>query len=655
MKKLILLLFISVNLYAQNTEDDYYKIITVPIPQNIKLEVGGLAVIPDGRLAVCTRRGEVWMIKNPYQINGSKPVFTKYASGLHEPLGLAYINNTLWTTQRGEVTILNDNNNDGVADEYKAFYKFNLSGNYHQYSYGPVPMANGDMLFTLNVDWIGKGGSLSKWRGWMLKMSPDGKMTPFATGLRSPAGFNVNSAGDVFYGENQGDWVGSGRVTHLEKGDMAGNPAGLAWSGEESSPTKLKVSDIPDTGEPLYDVAKRTPGIKAPAVWFPHTLMGISTSDIIEDVSGGKFGPFAGQYFVGDQGHSKVMRMFLEKVNGVYQGACFPFREGFSSGILRMRWGVDNSMFVGMTSRGWASTGKENYGLQRLEWSGKTPFEMKTIKSMSDGFLIEFTEKVDEKTAKEASNYKIESFTYKYHHNYGSPVINSKNMPLKAIKLADDGMSVRVSLDSIRLGYIHSIKLEGVKSAKNQDLLHNIGYFTLNQINTENNSPLDRQIYAVKSVDAHAAHKMPMEKPIEIISEKRVNAMPAAWAGKIDQTIILNTKPGLKFNLSKIQVKAGAKVKLVFNNNDDMLHNILIVKPNSVTKVGEAAFNLGTEGETMSYVPKLSEVLFHTGLLQPETSETLYFEAPNTPGEYTFVCTYPGHYTLMQGTLKITK
>src|SRR5690606_38254071 len=101
-----------------------------------------------------------------------------------------------------------------------------------------------------------------------------------------------------------------------------------------------------------------------------------------------KFGPIEGQYFVGDQGHSKIMRMSLEKVNGVYQGACFPFREGFMSGVLRMNWGYDQSMFVGQTSRGWAATGRSEFGLQRLVWTGKTPFEIKTIKSASDGFIL---------------------------------------------------------------------------------------------------------------------------------------------------------------------------------------------------------------------------------------------------------------------------
>lgn len=636
------------------TEDDFYKIITLPTPEGVEMEVGGLTVLNDGNIATSTRRGEIFLIKNPYMINNTQPIYKKIAEGMHEVLGLNFIDNKFYATQRGEVTILEDKNGDEEIDSYKTFYKWPLSGNYHQYSYGPILLPNKDMLFTLNLDWVGKGASLSKWRGWMLKISPDGKMTPWATGLRSPSGFNINKAGDIFYTENQGDWVGSGRVTHLEKGDFAGNAAGLIWSEEKDSPVKLTTKDIPDTGEPLYDVAKRVPGIKPPAVWFPHTLMGISTSDILELDSPKNFGPFEGQMFVGDQGHSKIMRMYLEKVDGVYQGACFPFREGFSSGILRMKWGLDGSMFVGMTSRGWSSTGKEKFGLQRMVWTGNMPFEMKTIKSMPDGFQIEFTQEIDKTIALDASNYSFNSFNYKYHHFYGSPVINNLKLKIKGIKVADDLLSVRIVLDTLRLGYIHEVKLEGILNSEKKPLLHNVGYYTLNQINNVS-SKIDLSTYGVKEKEvSHENHKMEtMEVTPAISSAKRINKMPETWNNKIDQTITIGTKPGLKFDISTIQVKPGSKTKIVFENNDDMLHNLLIVKPNTVDKVGRAALELGLEGAQQNYVPNLDEVLFHTGILEPEASESIYFVAPTKAGNYTFVCTFPGHYTLMQGIIKV--
>src|SRR5688572_5408449 len=88
-------LFLSSTLsFAQNAaqgskpgaeEEEYYKIITVPIPKDVELEVGGLATMPDGRLAVSTRKGDVWLIENPYMRDQGNPYFKRFAQGLHEP------------------------------------------------------------------------------------------------------------------------------------------------------------------------------------------------------------------------------------------------------------------------------------------------------------------------------------------------------------------------------------------------------------------------------------------------------------------------------------------------------------------------------------------------------------------------------------------
>lgn len=662
MKKIFVSIFICWSAMAQNrpmTENDYYRIVTLPIPENISLEVGGLAVLPDGRLAASTRRGEVWMISNPYLKGSGQPTFKRFAHGLHEPLGLLNRpDGSFLITQRGEITKLIDTDGDGVADVYDSFYKWPLSGNYHEYSYGPVQAPNGELLVTLNLDWIGFGASLAKWRGWLLKFDEKGNMTPWATGLRSPAGYFALRSGDIFYAENQGDWVGSGRVTHLDKGDFAGNPAGLRWTSEAGAPLSLKPEDVPNTGEPMYEVAKRLHHLKPPAVWFPHTLMGISTSDMKEDVTDGKFGPFAGQVFVGDQGHSKIMRMALEKVNGKWQGVCFPFREGFQSGILRMEWGLDGSMFVGQTSRGWSATGKDPFGIQRMVWTGKTPFEMKTVRAMPDGFEVEFTLPVDVKTASDAASYQFNSFTYKYHRTYGSPIINASERPIRYIKASDDGLKARIVLDSLKLGYIHEIKAEGIRSATGLPLLHNFGYYTLNEIPAGDKIPTAMYL-APKSpatLPDHSAHAMPATTTANNApTSKRPTAQPADWLNGPDQVVTIGTKPGLKFDTPEIQVKAGSRVKWVFNNNDDMLHNCVIVKPNTANAVGEAAIKLGLKGAEMQYIPKSANVLYHTNLLQPETSETLYFVAPTQPGEYVYVCTFPGHHTLMVGKLKVIK
>jgi len=665
-------------------EESYYNMLTLPVPEGLVMEVGGMAVLPNGNLAASTRRGDVWLVENPYMTNGRAPFYRQFASGLHEILGLAYKDGAFYLAQRGELTRLRDKNGDGRADNYETVYTWPLSGHYHEYSFGPKIAPDGTMYVTGNVafgdvEWW-RGESRVPWRGWTMQISPEGKMTPFATGMRSPCGIGMVD-GQFFYADNQGDWIGSGGIFHLEKGDFTGHPAGLRWTSRPESPLKLTASELytkidprmakpgekpskpendpKDKGAPFFELEKHFPSIKTPAVWLPHGILGISTSEIIVDETNGAFGPFAGQLFVGDQGQSKVDRVFLEKVNGVYQGAAFAFREGFESGVLRMAWGKDGSMFVGQTNRGWGSTGQKPGGIQRLVWTGKMPFEMKAVRATPDGFEIEFTQPVDKKTAVNPASYEVTSFTYKYHPVYGSPIINQEICPIRGIEVSDDGLKARLAVDGLRKKYIHELKAEGVRAQQQGfPLLHNTAYYTLNEI------PQGEKM-AVKALPAsnmHAGHtgraaagtpdkvaKASVAKP----TGKRVTKMPADWTNGPDQEFVIGTKPGLKFDKTELVAKAGSRIKVTFNNSDDMLHNWVLVQPGDAVEVGTAAMNLGLNAEKMNYVPHSPKVLNHTKLLQPGTTDTIYLVVPTKSGLYTYVCTFPGHFTVMQGTLKV--
>ncbi len=154
----------------------------MPVPEGILLEVGGVTTLPDGRVALSTRRGDVWLVENPYLAGGELPKYTLFASGLHESLGLAYYQNALYSAQRGELTKLVDTNGDDRADVYETIYSWPLSGHYHEYSYGPKIADDGSMFVTANVafgdqEWW-RGESRVPWRGWTMKISQDGKWNP---------------------------------------------------------------------------------------------------------------------------------------------------------------------------------------------------------------------------------------------------------------------------------------------------------------------------------------------------------------------------------------------------------------------------------------------------------------------------------------------
>lgn len=683
----VILVGLGLHTIAQPTEDDFYTMITVPVPTGVLLEVGGLATLPDGSVAACTRHGDVWIIENPTQ-EGGDPHYRLFASGLHEALGLAWHNGTLWVTQRGELTRLWDNNGDGEADFYENIYSWPVSGHYHEYSYGPVFSPDGKMFVSGNVafgdvEWW-RGESRVPWRGWIMRISQEGDMEPWATGMRSPNGLAVID-GDLFYCDNQGDWIGSGGLVHVEKGDFTGHPAGLRWADHPKSPVSISESDIysrvdPRMAEPgqqpikpeniededpvaLYQIAEEVEGIKTPAVWLPHGVLGISTSQIIQDQTNGEFGPFSGQLLIGDQGQSKISRVCLEKVNGVYQGAAFLFREHFQSGIMRLAWGNDASLFVGQSNRGWGSSGPKNEGLQRLVWTGKTPFEMKTIKAMPDGFEIEFTQPVDKQTASNPASYQISGFIYKYHPAYGSPAVNLEECPIRYVQVAPDGLSARLVVSNLRTHYVHEITAAGVTSYQDgYNLLHPTGYYTLNEIPEGIPLPIPDGAGMHHSMphnpesNSSQQQAIPSPDPATLLGEnlaKHQTNMPESWEGGQELTVRLGTEPGLKFSVEDMTIKAGTKIKWIFSNQDDMPHNCLIVLPGTANSVGQDALALGVKGMSAEYVPTSSQVLYHTSLLQPGTSEAIYFVAPDRPGVYQYVCTYPGHYSVMQGVIRI--
>jgi cytochrome c551/c552 len=261
-------------------------------------------------------------------------------------------------------------------------------------------------------------------------------------------------------------------------------------------------------------------------------VLGISNAEIIRDDTQGKFGPFAGQVFVGDQGQSKITRVVMEKVNGEFQGVAFDFRSGFQSGVLRMNWGHDGSMFAGLTNRGWGSAGNATAGLQRVVWTGKTPMEMKTVKSMPDGFEIEFTMPVDVKTAENLDSYAGRSYLYKYHPVYGSPVTNEEKLNIRGVKVSSDGMKVRVVVDNLRKFHLHEINVGGIRSATGLPVLHPTAYYTLNNIAEGAKLP----------VSELSTKRTAVKAPVKTVATKTAaSASKVATYAEIEPLLVKNT------------------------------------------------------------------------------------------------------------------
>jgi hypothetical protein len=460
-------------------QDKYYERVQIPTPAGEVCEVVSIALLPDKKVAIGTRRGDVWIAEGAYESDLSKVKWTKFATGLHEPLGMFWKDGSIYATHRPELTKLTDRHGVGHADSYESVCSdWGINGDYHEFAWGSEPDREGNVWVVLCL--TGSFFAHSDWRGWCLRVTPDGKMIPTCSGIRSPGGIGMNEKGDMFYTDNQGVWNGASSIKWLRPGSFQGNPTGNKFYKLAKD---FPAPPEPQSGSRILTERLKYPTFVPPSVILPHGTVGNSPSGIACDMTKGKWGPWANQMFLGEQTASQVQRVSLEFVNGLYQGACFHFLEGFESGLVPVRMDqADGTMFVGGTNRGWGSRGRQPFTFERVRWRGKTPFEMHDISARPDGFELTFTQPVDAAKAGNVASYDMDAFTYIYQSAYGSPEVDQAKPIVKSATVSEDGLHVRLVVQGLVRGHIHHIAAVGVRNRDGESLWHNEGWYTLNEI-----------------------------------------------------------------------------------------------------------------------------------------------------------------------------
>lgn len=448
----------------------------------IALEVSGMEWIDD-TLAVSIRKGEVWMIDNALAEDPADFEYRLFASGLHEPLGVTRDKDDILVSQRAEVTRLQDTNGDGVADAYLTECDgWNVSGNYHAYTYGPERDGQGNLWVTLNLGMGDLADNTIGWRGWGGTIGKNGEFVPKALGMRSPCGLGANREGDMFFSDQQGTWIPATPIYHLKPGAFYGNQESLKTLEDPRAPFQL--SAIPERNQLYPKAVASSKEFVPPAVWLPYNKMGRSATDIELIDEEGKFGPFDGQLLVGEFTNAAINRVFLEKVEGEYQGACFPFLSGFPAAVVRLAFAPDGSLYAGMTNRGWSSLGNRSYGLSRIQYMGWNPFAVKEMKALPDGFELVFTKAVSFESLSKGS-LTMTSYTYEYSSAYGGDERNTKELIVKPVAISADGLRVKLGVEGLRAGYVHELRLDGAESVSGESLDNPDAYYTLNRIPKE--------------------------------------------------------------------------------------------------------------------------------------------------------------------------
>ena len=459
-----------------------YRVEHIETPPGLVPEAGGVDFLPDGRMVSVYHHGEV-MIYDP-----ATKAWSVFATGLHDPLGvMALSDREILVAQRPEITRLRDTDGDGKADLFETVSdEFGMSGNYAEFTHGPVMDAEGNLYFSLNTasnngpvrpiirgDYsprgrIGRMFSAVPYRGWVMKVTPDGRTVPFASGFRSPNGLALDREGNLYVTDNQGDWLGTSKLFLVEEGEWHGHVPSLAWEpGITGNPFTLPV--------PVLDRMR-----VREIVLFPNSILANSPSQPLFDYTGGKFGPFGGQMFVGEMNRGLLMRVMLEEVNHQMQGAVVPFLNGdpLRPGSNRLAFSPDGSLWIGHTDHGWAG----DKGITRVVWTGGTPMDVHAMTLTPDGFDLAFTKPVDRALAADPASYRFSRYYYEYSLDYGSPQMDKQAVPVTSARVSPDGLRVSLTLAELKPGYVHQVDLPALRAADGTELVNSSVYYNLVQL-----------------------------------------------------------------------------------------------------------------------------------------------------------------------------
>ncbi len=427
-------------------------------PEWFKPRVGAMAFTEDGRLLVSTwdSIGSVFSIDGVETGDTSQIEIREIASGLAEPLGMEVVGEDVFVMQKQELTQLIDHNGDLIIDEYRSICAdFDVTSDFHEFAYD-IEYLDGYLYGTLGIAMRLMTTELQPLdRGSAFKVDLDGDLEIIARGLRQPNGIGIGVDNQLFVTENQGRWVPACKLIHLREGDFHGcvQRQGSRFDGLEMVP---------------------------PSVWLPQDEIGNSPSEPFLLTEG----PYAGQMAFGEVSHGGMNRVYLEKVDGAYQGCVFRFCQGLEAGINRIVRGPDDALYLGGVGMvgGWTHKGAQ-YGLQKLVYNGEIPFEMLAVRSTQTGFDIEFTRPVSVDISPAEIPLQVSQWSYEPTANYGGPKLDQHTLQIAAAEFSQDRKKLRLEIEDLKVGYVVYFSFSpAFRSEKDEKLWSGEAWYTLNAI-----------------------------------------------------------------------------------------------------------------------------------------------------------------------------
>jgi putative heme-binding domain-containing protein len=596
-----------------------YVVDTIEIPRenpwNALIFGAGLDFLPGGDAIVTTMQGDVWRVSGlDAQPNGEgapapRATWRRIAAGLQQALGVVAEEDAIYVLGRDRITKLQDLNGDGEMDLYQSFCD----------DYETSPGGH-DFICGLQRDGDGYFYAASSNQG-LLRISPDGRRAEvIATGFRNPDGVGVYADGTVTIPCSEGQWTPASMICA-----RAPWQRGVPFFGYRG----------PRDGQPP----------ELPLVYLPRGIDNSSGGQVYIDSD--RWGPLAGNMVHLSFGAGTWMLLLRDQVGDQLQGAVVPMPGDFRSGVHRGRFRPQDGQLYVTGMAGWGSYTTDDGCLQRVRYCGGEVIRPIGFHVHANGVTVEFSAPLEPATARDASQHFAQCWNYRYSSTYGSPEYSARHwgvrghdvLDIRSAHVLEDGRTLFLEMPDLQMVNQLHLRLyprEGV----GRDLFATVNAMDEPYTNFPGYEPEPKEI---------------LPHPILADIARAVDSVPNPFREKLDGARPLEVLVGnnLSFQTRELRVRAGEPLQLTLVNPDAVPHNWALLRPGTIEQVGQLANALVGDpaGAARQYVPESDAVLTYTDVVEPKQKFTIYFRAPERAGAYPYICTFPGHWMVMQGTM----
>jgi putative heme-binding domain-containing protein len=405
----------------------------------------GLDFLPDGRIAVCSWDGDVWLVEiSPPPSIGNEPApapvlrWQRIASGLFQPLGLKITSGKIHVICRDQLTVLHDLNGDGEIDFYECLNNdHQVTEHFHEFAMGLQTDADGNFYYA-------KSGrhalpAVVPHHGTLLRISRDGSRTDIlATGFRAANGVCLNPDGSFMVTDQEGFWNPKNRINWVTL-----NPTGKPrFYGN-----MFGYHDVTDSSDAAME---------PPLCWITNAF-DRSPAELVW-VDSDRWGPLHGSLLNLSYGYGKVYVVPHEKVHGVMQGGMIELPiPAFPTGVMRGRFNPRDSQLYLCGMFAWAGSATYPGGLYRLRATGRPMHLPIALHARKACLEITFTEPLDP-AAVDVQNVHIKTWSLKRTENYGSDHYKERPLCIRGAASSTDGKTLSLKVPDLRPTWCMEIK-----------------------------------------------------------------------------------------------------------------------------------------------------------------------------------------------------